>query len=234
MSAAGEDGGIRWQGVGLTYPGPPEVDALRPTDLVIGPGEYVAITGPSGSGKSTLLNILGLLDRPTTGQFELDGINVSDLSGTLLADLRARYFGFVFQRFHLLPGLTAVENVELGLMYAGIRRSNRQTMALAALERVGLAARAEHRPSALSGGEQQRVAIARAIVREQRFVLADEPTGSLDSRTSDAVLELLEDLVDHGLGVVCVTHDEGVANRAYRRVRLLDGELTDDHSCGIS
>jgi putative ABC transport system ATP-binding protein len=219
--------GIRWEGIGLSYPGPPVVEALRPTDLQVDPGAYVAITGPSGSGKSTLLNVLGLLDRSTTGRFLLDGIDVTDRPDVDQAHLRARYFGFVFQRFHLLPTLSARENVEMSLMYAGVRPSERRDLAAAALERVGLSDRWSHRPTALSGGEQQRVAIARAIVRDQRFLLADEPTGSLDSRTARAVLELLESLAAEGRGVICVTHNESVADRATRRLHVLDGIVSE-------
>jgi putative ABC transport system ATP-binding protein len=227
VSGDGETGAIRWDGVGLTYPGPPDVEALRPTSLAIEPGAHVAITGPSGSGKSTLLNVLGLLDRPTTGRFHLDGVDAGELPDADRAELRARYFGFVFQRFHLLPSLTACENVELSLMYGGIRQSKRRDLATAALTRVGLAGRVHHRPTALSGGEQQRVAVARGIVRDQRFLLTDEPTGSLDSRTADAVLGLLDSLAHDGRGVICVTHNETVAARAKRRLRVLDGVVTE-------
>jgi putative ABC transport system ATP-binding protein len=218
---------IHWDGVGVTYSGHPDVEALRPTMLAIETGAHVAITGPSGSGKSTLLNVLGLLDRPTTGRFLLDGSDVDDLSDADRAELRARYFGFVFQRFHLLPSLTACENVELALMYGGHGRSTRRTTAMAALERVGLADRALHRPTALSGGEQQRVAIARAIVRDQHFLLTDEPTGSLDSTTAASVLDLLQSLADDGRGLICVTHNEAVAYRARHRLRVLDGVVSE-------
>jgi putative ABC transport system ATP-binding protein len=214
---------VRWEGVGVTYPGPPDVEALRPTTLQIAAGAYVAITGPSGSGKSTLLNVLGLLDVPTTGRYALGGTDVHHLTDRARAELRARYFGFVFQRFHLLPSLTALENVELALMYGGVVRKDRTALSRAALGRVGLADRVHHRPTALSGGEQQRVAIARAIVRDQHFLLADEPTGSLDSETAEAVLDLLESLATDGRGIVCVTHNEAVARRAQRRLEVLDG-----------
>jgi ABC-type lipoprotein export system ATPase subunit len=174
-----------------------------------------------------MLNVLGLLDRPTTGRYLLDGVDVAGLPGAAQASLRSCWFGFVFQRFHLLPALTAAENVELGLMYAGVRRQARQHRAREVLARVGLGARFDHRPGALSAGEQQRVAIARAIVRDQRFILADEPTGNLDSRNAAAVLELLESFVDEGIGVVSITHDEAIAARASRWLRLLDGAIVD-------
>jgi len=219
---------IRWEGVGVTYSGLLDVEALRPTTLVIEAGERIAITGPSGSGKSTLLNVLGLLDQPTTGRYVLDGTDVELLTERGRADLRARYFGFVFQRFHLVPSLTAQENVELALMYAGVPRAERRSRAWAALARVGLAERSHHRPTALSGGEQQRVAIARAIVRDQQFLLADEPTGNLDSATTEAVLDLLQSLADDGRGLIFVTHDDAIAERAERRLRVLDGVVEDD------
>ena len=218
---------IRLEGIGVTYPGPPDVEALRPTTLDIRVGEQVAITGPSGSGKSTLLNVLGLLDASTVGRYVLDGTDVDELSDRTRADLRARYFGFVFQRFHLLPSISAVDNVELALMYAGAPRAERRERSLAALARVGLADRSHHRPTALSGGEQQRVAIARAIVRDQQFLLADEPTGNLDSATTEAVLELLTSLVDDGRGIIFVTHNEAIAERSTRRLRVLDGVVED-------
>jgi putative ABC transport system ATP-binding protein len=218
---------IGWEGVGVTYPGPPDVEALRPASFEIKVGEQVAITGPSGSGKSTLLNVLGLLDASTVGRYLLDGTDVAALSDRSRADLRARYFGFVFQRFHLLPSMSAVENVELALMYAGAPRAERRERSLAALARVGLADRWHHRPTALSGGEQQRVAIARAIVRDQQFLLADEPTGNLDSATTEAVLELLASLVEDGRGMIFVTHDEAIADRSPRRLRVLDGVVKD-------
>ena len=217
---------LEWEGVALTYAGPPPVVALQPTDLVIEAGAYVAITGPSGSGKSTLLNILGLLDRPTAGTYRLGGDAVPSLSDGELASLRARWFGFIFQRFHLVPTLSAVENVGLGLMYGGVARRDRRPLAMDALQRVGLDARSQHRPSALSGGEQQRVAIAQAIARDQAFVLADEPTGSLDSRTAGTILDLLDDLAADGRGIVCVTHSAEVAARASTRIDVLDGVVT--------
>jgi putative ABC transport system ATP-binding protein len=219
---------IRWEGIGVTYPGPPDVEALRPTTIEIEAGTHVAITGPSGSGKSTLLNVLGLLDSPTTGRYVLDGDDVDELNGRERAELRARHFGFVFQRFHLLPSLSAQENVELALMYGGVPRSKRRERASAALHHVGLADRAHHQPTALSGGEQQRVAIARAVVRDQRFLLADEPTGNLDSATAAAVLDLLESLAGDGRSLIYVTHNEAIAERAQRRFHVLDGVVRCD------
>ena len=218
---------IRWEGVGVTYPGPPDVEALRPTTFDVAAGTHLAITGPSGSGKSTLLNVLGLLDRPTVGRYLLGEDDVSRLSEQERSGLRARYFGFVFQRFHLLPRLTAQENVELALMYAGVRRSERGRSAAAALARVGLGSRVHHRPTALSGGEQQRVAIARAGVRDQRRLLADEPTGNLDSASAEEVLALLESFIGDGRSLVYVTHNEAIAERAPRRFRVLDGVVAD-------
>lgn len=222
---------IRWESVAATYPGPPPIVALEPTDIVVRSGEYTVITGPSGSGKSTFLSILGLLEDPTSGEMWIDGHSLADASARELSYLRSTYFGFVFQRFHLLPSLSALENVELALMYGeDADRHERLTRARGALERVGLVDRCHHRPPLLSGGEQQRVAIARAIVRKQKFVLADEPTGNLDSKTSQTILELLRDLVSDGVGVVCVTHDKDVAAQADRCLLMTDGRLTDSNS----
>lgn len=215
-----------WRDITLTSAGPPPVTALQKSSLTIKPGSYTAITGPSGSGKSTLLNILGLLDRASSGSYFIDGEDVSALGDTELASLRAQWFGFIFQRFHLVPTLTANENVQLSLMYGGVARRQREALALQALRRVGLAERSSHRPSALSGGEQQRVAIARAIVRDQSYLLADEPTGSLDSKTAAAVLDLMDDLAAEGRAIVCVTHSPEVAERASSRISVLDGRVT--------
>ncbi|HEX2149511.1 MAG TPA: ABC transporter ATP-binding protein [Actinomycetota bacterium] len=218
---------IVWRSVAMTYAGPPAVNALQATDLSLGEGEHVAVTGPSGSGKSTLLNILGLLDRPTSGEYLLDGVDIAGLSDQESSRLRATYFGFVFQRFHLIASRTALENVELGLMYAGVSHRERRAQAAEALDRVGLAGRVTHRPNQLSGGEQQRVAVARALARRPRFLLADEATGNLDSRTAGEILELLESLVDEGVGLICVTHDRSVADRARRQLVVLDGTVHD-------
>ncbi len=214
------------RGAARTYGrGPLAVPALKPTDLVVDAGEYVAVMGPSGSGKSTLLHVLGLLDRPTAGEYLFEGRAVAALPDRDLAALRNRAIGFVFQRFHLLRDETAERNVALPLLYAGVRRPERRRRALGALEAVGLAGRAGHRPGELSGGEQQRVALARALVKRPRVLLADEPTGNLDSAAGARVLELVEAAVAAGAAVVLITHDPRVAARAPRRLGLVDGCL---------
>jgi putative ABC transport system ATP-binding protein len=203
---------------GLTVP------ALRGVSLTIESGDFLAIVGPSGSGKSTLMHLLGGLDRPTTGRLLLGGRDVSDLSTADLARLRNRVIGFVFQSFHLLARTSARDNVGLPLIYRGLRRAERRRLAERALERVGLAGRMDHRPNQLSGGEQQRVAIARALVTEPSVLLADEPTGNLDSVSGDSVLRLLEELnAERGVALAVVTHDPAVAARARRQVRMRDG-----------
>jgi len=203
-----------------------EVRALDGIDLVVERGDSMAIMGPSGSGKSTLLGLLGGLDRPTSGTLRFDGRDVAGLSGDELAAVRNRVVGFVFQSFQLLARTPAVANVGLPLVYRGLGRGDRRRLATAALESVGLGHRLQHRPSQLSGGEQQRVAIARALVTEPAMLLADEPTGNLDSRSGEEVLDLLSRLhADRGLAVVVVTHDRGVAARFRRRVTLHDGRL---------
>ena len=202
-----------------------QVEALRGVDADIDEGEYVAVVGPSGSGKSTLMHILGCLDVPTSGSYHLAGEDVSSLGEARLAEVRNRRIGFVFQQFNLLPSLTAWRNVELPLVYAGLHRHERKQRALAALERVGLADRSEHRPGELSGGQQQRVAFARALVTDPAMILADEPTGNLDSASTGDVLELLDEL--HGLGrtIVLITHEHDVARRADRVVQVRDGQV---------
>jgi len=210
------------------YPGSPPVRALDGVSLSIEAGELVALVGPSGSGQSTLLNVVGALDQPTSGTVRVDGRDVGVLSDAALSAVRGRSIGFVFQHFHLLEGQTALDNVATGLLYRGIPAGERRERAAAALDRVGLGHRTEHRPRALSGGERQRVAIARAIVGEPAIVLADEPTGNLDTRTGADVLDRLEQLHDEGATIVVITHDPGIAGRLPRCVSIRDGRVTDD------
>jgi len=202
------------------------IDALEHVDLTVEKGEFVSVMGPSGCGKSTLLNIIGCLDRPTTGTYRLAGRNVERLGDNRLADLRNRFVGFVFQSFHLLPHLDARANVELPLIYRGVGGRERRRLAEDALEAVGLGDRRHHRPSQLSGGEQQRVAIARALVGEPAVILADEPTGALDSRTGEGIMAIFQRLNgERGMTVIQVTHDEAIARHGRRMVRLLDGRV---------
>ncbi|MER6974062.1 ABC transporter ATP-binding protein [Nocardioides sp. NPDC000445] len=216
-------------GVRKTYrSGSIEFEALRGVDMEIDAGEYVAVIGPSGSGKSTLMNILGCLDVPTEGSYHLGGEDVSTMSEASLAHVRNRRIGFVFQQFNLLPSLPAWRNVELPLMYAGVPRSRRRERAARALARVGLGDRLENRPGELSGGQQQRVAVARALVTEPDIILADEPTGNLDSGSTDAVLALLDELHASGRTIVLITHEHDVAARAGRRLTIRDGLITAD------
>jgi putative ABC transport system ATP-binding protein len=217
---------IRLRSVALTYPGPPEVWALRPTDLTIDAGDYVAVVGPSGSGKSTLLNVLGLLDRPTSGTYELDGIDVGGLTDGRRTSLRGARVGFVFQAFHLLPHRSALENVALAQLYTGTKRRERELAALAALDRVGLGHRIDALPTTLSGGERQRVAIARALAVRPSLLLCDEPTGNLDTETGATVLDLMGDLHLAGMTLIVVTHDDAAAARAQRVLHMRDGVLT--------
>lgn len=209
-----------------TYPGPPPVTVLQPTCLRIEPGEQLAIVGASGSGKSTLLSILGTLDDPTGGVVRIDGHDLRGMSERERSLLRAKRISFVFQQFHLLPTVSATENVATGLLYTGAPTKERHRLAITALEEVGLGHRIAGRPSELSGGEQQRVAIARALVRRPAVLFADEPTGALDSATGDSIIALLTDIAEHGTAVVVVTHDEQIAARFARRIRLKDGTIT--------
>ena len=202
-----------------------EVRALDDVTEHVAPGEHVAIMGPSGSGKSTLLNVVGCLDRPTAGRYVLDGREVSSLDDAALTDVRRHMIGFVFQSFHLVSRLTAAENVELPMVFAGVPRPERRERVAAELTAVGLTARADHRPEQLSGGERQRVAIARAMVMRPRLLLADEPTGNLDSRSGLQVLELLDGLHAVGLTLIVVTHDPTVARRAARVILMADGRI---------
>ena len=205
-----------------------DVRALRGVDLEIEGGEYAAIMGPSGSGKSTLMNIVGCPDTPSAGTYRLNGTDVSEMNPNELADVRNQQIGFVFQTFNLLPRSSAFHNVELPLVYAGTRRRQRRERAEAALERVGLADRMDHRPAELSGGQRQRVAIARALVNEPSLLLADEPTGNLDSRTGEDIMGLFDQLYAEGNTVILVTHEQHVAGHARRSIAILDGLVASD------
>ena len=218
---------IELRGMARTYPGPPPVPALRPADLVIEEGDYVAVTGPSGSGKSTLLHLLGLLDSPTAGSYLLDGIDTSTLNDRDRSALRGRRIGFVFQEFHLLPYRTALENVMLAELYNHTPRSGRLRAAIEALDGVGLGHRLDALPTTLSGGESQRVAIARALVNRPSLLLCDEPTGNLDSSNAAALMGLLDQLNASGFTIVVITHDAGVAAHASRAIAISDGVLSE-------
>jgi putative ABC transport system ATP-binding protein len=222
---------IDMQGISRVYStGRLEVSALRDVDLTIHAGEFVAVVGPSGSGKTTLMNLIGCLDRPTAGSYRLAGQLVAGLDDDSLARVRSRMIGFVFQSFNLLPRTSALENVATPLLYQGLSRRERLERARAALQRLGLGDRVTHEPSELSGGQQQRVAIARAIVTEPALVLADEPTGNLDSGTGSEVMQILRDLHASGRTIVLITHDPNVARHATRQIHTLDGRIVESRA----
>lgn len=223
---------VELAGAARVFPGTPPVEALKATDLVIEKGDYIGIVGPSGSGKSTLLHLLGLLDTPSSGVYRLDGIDIASLSDGERAGVRSARIGFVFQSFHLLAHRSNVENVMLAEIYRPDSRKQRRERAIAALEMVGLGHRLDAFPTTLSGGERQRVAVARALVGRPSLLLADEPTGNLDSKTSAQILDLFDDLHRQGLTLAIITHDSDVSARAQRRVQIKDGVLTDADGVG--
>ncbi|WP_374328182.1 ABC transporter ATP-binding protein [Azonexus sp.] len=226
---------IRVVGLGKSYPtAAGEFPALRGVDLAITAGEYIAIMGPSGSGKSTFMNLLGCLDTPSVGEYFLAGENVATLDKDALAVLRNRTLGFVFQGFNLLPRMSLQDNVALPLVYAGVDKATRRARARTLLERVGLGKYAESLPNRISGGQQQRVAIARALVNAPRLILADEPTGNLDSHTSEEIMRLFGELNGDGITIVLVTHEPDIAAHAKRQVRFLDGRIVSDHLTGAA
>jgi putative ABC transport system ATP-binding protein len=222
---------ITIQNIGRKYViGSEVIHALKDVTLTINKGEFVALMGPSGSGKSTLMNILGCLDTPTKGEYILNGINVSHMSDNDLAEVRNSEIGFVFQTFNLLPRNTALDNVALPLIYAGINKENRHARAKKALENVGLGNRTDHRPNELSGGQRQRVAVARALINDPSIILADEPTGNLDTKTSIEIMSLMEDIHAKGNTIILVTHEEDIAMHAHRIVRMRDGLIERDYA----
>ena len=225
VEPAGESALLQLRGVTKTYlMGEITVQAVRGVDLDVQEGDYLAIIGPSGSGKSTLMHIIGCLDIPTTGTYTLAGVDVAGMGELQLAQVRNRRIGFVFQAFNLLPGMSALRNVELPLMYAGVSRADRRARAVRALERVGLGDRIDHKPNELSGGQQQRVSVARALVTEPDLILADEPTGNLDSASTKEILGLFRELHDSGRTIVLITHEHDVADQASRVVAMRDGQ----------
>jgi putative ABC transport system ATP-binding protein len=226
---AGEDEDliVSLRDVTRSFPGPPEVQALKGATLDVRRGDYISIVGPSGSGKSTMLNMLGLLDRPSVGEYRLAGSLVGDLTDDERAAMRAKFIGFVFQSFHLIPRRTVLDNVLMPMLYSGVPRAEREPRAREALRRVGLSHRVDFFPQSLSGGERQRVAVARAVVSGPQLLLAYEPTGNLDQRTSGEVMSLFEELNDDGLTLIVITHDDNVARRARRSIRITDGRLSE-------
>lgn len=211
-------------------PGENEVRALDGVSLTIDEGEFVAIIGQSGSGKSTLMNTLGLLDRPTSGEYYLSGRDVSTLTDDEQSEIRNKQIGFIFQGFNLIPSLTAIDNVELPLVYRGMKKEERNRLSMEALERVGLGKRIHHRPSQMSGGQQQRVAIARAVAARPPVILADEPTGNLDSASGREVMRILHELSDEGRTIILITHDNEIAEEANRIIRIQDGKIVSDRT----
>ena len=216
---------LNLQGIYKSYGGTIEVPVLKNVSIQVAEGEYVAIMGPSGSGKTTLMNIIGCLDRCTEGTYELDGADISRISENELSEVRLKKIGFVFQTFELLPGETAIENVALPLVYAGVPKAEREKAAVEALTKVGLGERVNFKPNQLSGGQKQRVAIARALINHPRILLADEPTGALDQKSGKQVMELFEELNKEGVAIVMITHDAHVASKAKRVIHIIDGMI---------